>query len=723
MHPTPADPRGTLLKAVLIAIQRGYRVHTVRLERDSPEDRKMVTASPPKGWHELAQQSADQVRSAITFGGHTGYLVHCPSSGVTLLDGDTPEDLVRHKELTGVPPHVISPSGPHRAHTYVAGVYGTDLDPKVKATAFGPGSFIAVRSTGELQTYVGELPPRESLPVPKDRLGGSVTPLTGATGQRLQRPPSLLDQLTPPKSATAARAQWDRLAADVTAEVRRSVTTGRWDRDRLLALAWELGQLTPSTAHRDWDLWFRAGGAAPDDRDIALVDTALERGRPDSVVRDPASPAGGLPHTPFPPRAQGTGAAEQGDDNTASFWDARPELRRIHDFARSRRAAPLAVLGAVLVDVVAMVEPNVQLPAIVGSRASLNLFLALVGRPGAGKDIAQDVAREAIVVAGSLPGVEPGWADRLNLGSGQGMAHAYMRPAGRGEEAPTQVRTRAVLLAGEIDTLASHSSMKGSTLLSEIRKLWMGQSFGHQYADHTRRVPVSPHSYRACLVAGVQPERAAVLLDDEAGGTPQRFIWLPAEDPGAPDVAPPQPDPWTWTPPLGGAIGSVVELDVCATARTAIDADRLSRLRGAGEGLDAHAMLARLKTAAALGVLAGRLSVTEDDWSLAGALLEVSSATRGRCASALAEQAAEKNTAAAEAEGRRSDYLEQRATKRVSARVLEHLTEGAQSRSALRRRFASRDRATFDGAVEMLVMTGAVVVETTEQGIAYRRVT
>lgn len=710
MHPTSPDRAGTLLGAVLAAIQRGYRVHTCRLERATPDARKEVTAAPPRGWHTQAQQSFDAVRSAISFGGHNAYLVHGPSSGVTLLDGDSAADLARHHALTGITPHVVSPSGPDRAHTYVRGVYGTSLDPKVKSTAFGPGSYVTVRSTGATLPYVGDLPAKEALPVPRIN-GQAVVPTSNAPTAPV---PSLLAEIAPPKTLDAARTQWDRLAADVTAEVRRSVTSGRWDRDRLLALSWELAQLSPETAHRDWASWFRAGGAVPDHRDVALVETGLGRGRPDKIVRSAPEPRDSMVRvggpdqhiTPVPLEIAGLDAAPT-IQQAHPFWDARPELRRIHDFARSRRAAPLAVLGAVLVEVAAMVEPTVQLPAIVGSRSSLNLFLALVGRPGAGKDIAQDVAREAVRIAGSLPGVEFAWADRLNLGSGQGLAHSFMAPAGRGEAGPTQVRTRAVLSAGEIDTLASHAAMKGATLLSELRKLWMGQAFGHQYADATRRVPVSAHSYRACLVAGVQPERSSVLLSDGDGGTPQRFLWLPAEDGDAPDVAPPEPEPWLWTPPLG-AIGSTLDVEVCAVARTAIDADRLARLRGQGDGMDAHALLGRLKVGAALGVLAGRHSVTEEDWVLAGALMELSDATRARCAAALAEQAKAKNEAQARAEADRGDYQHRRAIERVAQHVHTKLADGPRTRAELRRTLASRDRALFDAAIELLTVSGQI---------------
>ena len=40
------------------------------------------------------------------------------------------------------------------------------------------------------------------------------------------------------------------------------------------------------------------------------------------------------------------------------------------------------------------------------------------------------------------------------------------------------------------------------------------------------------------MVVGVQPLRAGPLFDDVDAGTPQRFVWLPTDDPGAPKQRP-----------------------------------------------------------------------------------------------------------------------------------------------------------------------------------------
>jgi hypothetical protein len=64
--------------------------------------------------------------------------------------------------------------------------------------------------------------------------------------------------------------------------------------------------------------------------------------------------------------------AEEFDPPPDEFWDARGALRHIRDFAHSRRVGPWALLGAIVVRTIAAVPPNIVLPALVGSQASIN---------------------------------------------------------------------------------------------------------------------------------------------------------------------------------------------------------------------------------------------------------------------------------------------------------------------------------------------------------------
>ncbi|HMU75096.1 MAG TPA: energy transducer TonB, partial [Elusimicrobiota bacterium] len=91
--------------------------------------------------------------------------------------------------------------------------------------------------------------------------------------------------------------------------------------------------------------------------------------------------------------------------------DATPELKTIYQWARARYAAPWAVFFAVLLRVSASTGPHVQLPGVIGGRASLNLLCAFVAPSGGGKGISDKVARLAW----------PANIKELPIGSGEGI--------------------------------------------------------------------------------------------------------------------------------------------------------------------------------------------------------------------------------------------------------------------------------------------------------------
>lgn len=400
------------------------------------------------------------------------------------------------------------------------------------------------------------------------------------------------------------------------------------------------------------------------------------------------------------------------------FWNARRTLRHIHTFARSRRVAPWATLGATLATVVAATEPNAQLPPTIGSYASLNLFVGLVGPPGTGKDAARKVAAEAVEL--------PRDAKFLTapIGSGEGLAHMFMR---EGKEGAEQVNDAALVTIGEIDTLTALVKRQSSTVASQLRQAAMGEQLGFFYVDTAKRMMVPEHRYRLCLLAGIQPKRAGGLLGDADGGTPQRFVWLPAYDPGAPDVAPETPEPLLWQPPkwcdakgrhIGGMYRAAVQFPAVATDM--VVAAHLARTRGQGEALDGHALLTRLKVAAALAILEGRTWVDEVDWALSGYMMAVSDATREMCLRELAEANRRENVRQAEAEATRTIVVQERiddaAVQRVARSIRRALgrNAGPLAHADLRRHLAGRDRAFFDPALNALMLAGDVEEEKSE---------
>jgi hypothetical protein len=421
-----------------------------------------------------------------------------------------------------------------------------------------------------------------------------------------------------------------------------------------------------------------------------------ERRDPFDVTVDPATGE-------VVPSCTGVGGAAAVDEE--AFWASREVLLRVRTFARARRCSPWAVLGVVLARVITVTPPFVVLPALVGSYASLNLFVALVGPSGGGKGASESAAADAVV----LPDLEI-----ATVGSGEGIGHLY---AHREKGEVIRDRDAVLFTVPEVDNLVALANRQGATLLPQLRSAWSGERLGFAYADKNKALPIERHTYRMGLVLGVQPGRAGPLLDDADGGTPQRFLWMPTSDIDAPDEAPPAPSPWHWTPPPGPVTADVfglTEMPIPEAARAEIAAQRLGRLRERGDALDGHALLTRLKAAAALALLDGRRAVSLEDWNLSETIMAVSDSTRAKVLSYLSAKAASVNKARGEAEGMRAVLVEERvadaAVQRVARRVVGLLEAGEISRSDVRRRLAARDRQHFDEAVERLLSAGQVEV-------------
>jgi hypothetical protein len=422
-----------------------------------------------------------------------------------------------------------------------------------------------------------------------------------------------------------------------------------------------------------------------------------------------AAMGGNQAHHASAPRAKWDDAVSAVDDQ--AFWRARPYLTHIHTFARARLCSPWAVLGVVLARVAATEPPKHVLPAIVGGQASLNLFVALVGPSGSGKGAAHAAAQDAVKV---------GHVDELPPGSGEGLTHLF---AYRGKRENEITRTREAVLFNvpEIDTLAALGTRNASTLMPQLRKAWSGETLGFTYADPTKSLQIESHSYRLCMTVGVQPGRANALLDDEAGGTPQRFLWLPATDRDMPDVAPLDPTPIKLRMLSSRETADRVDLDVADVARDVIVAARRANARGDVDALDGHKLLCQLKTAAALGRLDGRRSVTDEDWQLAEFIMDISDRTRAGIVQTLAGEAEAKNAARGRMEGKRAmmvaAVVAEDSAQQVAEKILHHLEQlGDQSWAKERKRLRSALRPFFEDAVDLLVDQGFVEVVDAEQG-------
>jgi hypothetical protein len=139
-------------------------------------------------------------------------------------------------------------------------------------------------------------------------------------------------------------------------------------------------------------------------------------------------------------------------------------------------------------------------------------------------------------------------------------------------------------------------------------------------------------------------------------------------------------------------------------------------LRGGAAPLDGHALLCRLKVAAALAIFAGRFEVNDEDWQLSEAVMRVSDATRAGVVAHLSAERSRANKARAEAEGDRAVVIEAKRrdadTGRVAKVIMRGVRKGGQSftRRELAHFAASRDRrAHADQAIDALITTGVLV--------------
>lgn len=431
------------------------------------------------------------------------------------------------------------------------------------------------------------------------------------------------------------------------------------------------------------------------------------------------------------PTGTGLTAADEKD-----FWEARPELRHIHQAARSLRAAPWAVLANVLLQIMARVPPTYVIGPV-GAEVSLNLYFAAVGPSGAGKNRAEKVARTVVrfVVA-----TDEGWAEEprdsvpeIPVGTGEGIYANYVRYGVDPKDETLgphlyQHTESSITTVSEVDKLAAIKGRQGATIMANLRDGWTGEKLGNGNAGPEYRLTVEPHTYRLGVVVGVQPARGRVLLNEDeiAGGTPQRFGWFPVTDPGAPRDRrdkPPFPGRLDWSMPAWPdgtehpfTPGRHV-IPMCAEAEDAADANAVARLAGdETDPIDSHAVLNRLKWAAALGFLNGHVGIDQEDWRLSGTLVRVSDRTRQGIIDALRDAAETANRGKGVAEAKRAiiveDMKDDAAVKSVCAAILRKVGratgEGWVTGGELAQATAPKNRPFIGPAVERLVGTGQI---------------
>lgn len=390
------------------------------------------------------------------------------------------------------------------------------------------------------------------------------------------------------------------------------------------------------------------------------------------------------------------------------FWAARPELAHIRQAAHARAASADAVLAATLARLAANIPPWHTLPAPVGTAGTLDLCVALIGDSGTGKSIAANISAELIPLS-------RGRVDSMPLGSGEGLIDAYFAMVTEEDSDGKKRRVKRQELDGilfsldEGQALAEMSGRKGATLMPTIRSAWSGARLGQANAGEETRRHLAPGSYRFALIAGFQLEHAVSLINDAAGGTPQRMIFAAAIDPTVPEQAPIWPGALPWH--LDGHAAGEIPADTEILAE--IRQRHLEKVQGRRtiNPLDSHRDLSRLKTAALLGLLNNRWNITTEDWDLAGQILDTSDQVRTRIITTAAHHARAAEDARVHRDVRRDAAIEHSAEQRALDSMVRSIANHVHKQTCpdgCRPRCASRATASKHRA---LVTVAAAITE------------
>jgi hypothetical protein len=339
------------------------------------------------------------------------------------------------------------------------------------------------------------------------------------------------------------------------------------------------------------------------------------------------------------------------EDRVTQFWDARPELKAIEQAAFARYGAPWAVLGHVLVNVLADVPTYVRLDTGVGELESSipNLYVATAAPSGYAKGLSASVAKRMWPT--DVPSMGPG--------SGQ-VIQDWFAPSAEGEIPLPSV----IMTITELSALGKQSAAAGSVHVPTLCQAWSGEVLNT--TTKACRNIAEAGSYRIGMVGGIQPANAKMFLgaDSADTGLAQRMVWFDARR-TLPEVLPAPPEPLK-QPFVLADWPRVITFPEQAHR----DTDKWHRAESR-DPLDTHNNYSRCKIAFALAVMNGRFHVDDEDWRLAGVVMDHSVLTRKWVQSEMSRLSHERRTDAKLAEmdavGSAQEGLVARGIKRLIA--------------------------------------------------------
>lgn len=387
------------------------------------------------------------------------------------------------------------------------------------------------------------------------------------------------------------------------------------------------------------------------------------------------------------------------------FSDAGEALVSIRDWARGRLLPPVGAVVMSAHRVLSAVPAGTTFDAGGGS-GSLNTLVALVGRPGQGKDRLAAAVAGALVVTDGRGLVHPVEAA---LGSGEGVAArcAPERGPDAQEDDPGTPPTPVIFgesEAGKVETLMNR---QGSTLRQTIMSIYSGNALGSSNKNEQMTVP--RNSYTAGLWVGVQPDKAGALLGGADDGLAHRFIWTELVDPFAVDEHSSATLRAVCLPDGLKREGVTFPQAVVEQTRKALYETVKFGARGNHHG---HRHQTRLKLAAGLALLRSDRVVNMDDWHRAGVLMDYSDRVRAWCLDHLEQQIIVDEAKRVERRDQADDEVHRNRVERNRRRILEALaddsTQDPVKWSPLMQARPSRERGAMSEALQQLINAGAV---------------
>jgi hypothetical protein len=650
-------PVTAALAGALRMHELGIAVQPCHVEIRPSDGRKMLS-DLVEDWQ---SHGANQNQILRAFGrGANAYLIACGPSRLVVADldvkgsfdgiaswGDRPRGGVVVRTQSGGLHHYFRNDAEIGCPS--SGLPGVDIK-GIGGGVFGPGSLDGAYSIESWQpltpwSSIGLVLPEKRKPAP---------PMPPDW-----RPAEIFCDYTPSGAAAAM--------VEALAEITEHIKTRGWDesgfRKLLLTKTWWFGGLVGSgyLGHDDAYAKLRAAitaaGYDPDDDDLEIIESGLDKGAQDPLwVRrsdpPPTSEAhriGGLVNHTMP-------------NLPDEFWDSRSVLSEIRDAAHQRARSADAVLGVILARLSSLLPGTLRVDTGVGMPVACNFYSILLGNSAAGKSTSADIA------ARLLPMMYDADSMAHPLGSGQGIAAAYGSVV---EGEFRQSISKAFFFADEGASLLAQAKARESIVLATLREAWTGRTFGQKNATAGLNRRVS--NYSLGLWIGLQSNHAAELFTDTYvnDGTIQRFMWFSATDPtiaadGSRRRALPQPLSW--------------DLGAAWNAHTLVVPDWLSDelweaqvAVARGEVVPApgteHNGLLRVKTAGLLAILAQRHDIDAEDWQLAGVVLDTSMAVAAAVKEAAMRRAAETERRSIDKHLRRRTAEDEHAEKRYEVKI------------------------------------------------------